>query len=117
MSKPTYLTGTSTLTASGLRSRATTSTEAGLRAVRLRSSQDSVSPESMMSSTMSTCWPAMSRSRSLRMRTTPELAVAPAYELTAMNSIVEGRSSARARSDMNIAAPLSTPTSNGSRPA
>ena len=39
------------------------------------------------------------------------------YELTAMNSMVEELSSARARSIMNIAAPLSTPTSNSSRPA
>ena len=34
-----------------------------------------------------------------------------------MNSIVDGRSSARARSDMNMTAPLSTPTSSGSRSA
>ena len=32
-----------------------------------------------------------------------------------MNSMGEGRSRARARSDMNIAAPLRTPTSTGSR--
>ncbi len=42
----------------------------------VRSSQDSVSPESMMSSTMTTRRPVMSRSRSLRMRTTPDEEVA-----------------------------------------
>ena len=68
-------TGTSTLTASGLRSSATTSIEPGWRLRRFFSSHDSVRPESMMSSTISTCWPAMSRSRSLRIRTTPEVVV------------------------------------------
>ncbi len=72
MSKPTSRTSTSILTASGLRSRVTTSSEAGLRVLRLRISHDSVRPESMMSSTISTWRPAMSLSRSLRMRTTPE---------------------------------------------
>ena len=38
--------------------------------------QDRVSPESMMSSTMRTCRPVMSVSRSLRMRTTPDDVVA-----------------------------------------
>src|SRR6478672_372237 len=71
MSKPTYSTVTSTLIASGLRSNATTRTEAGLRLCRFFSSHDKVRPESMMSSTMSTCCPAISRSRSLRIRTTP----------------------------------------------
>ena len=78
MSNPTYFTGTSTLAASGLRSRAQTSTLAGLRERMLRSSQFSVRPESMMSSTTSTCRPSISRSRSLRIRTTPlELVLLP----------------------------------------
>ncbi len=42
------------------------------RVARLRSSHDSVSPESTMSSTISTSRSLMSRSRSLRMRTTPD---------------------------------------------
>src|SRR5665647_891328 len=54
MSNPTYLTSTGTLAASGLRSIAATATDAGPRLVRFEYSQDSVSPESMMSSTMST---------------------------------------------------------------
>src|SRR6478736_4949601 len=89
MSKPTYSTVTSTLIASGLRSSATTRTEAGLRLCRFFSSQDKVRPESMMSSTMRTCCPAISRSRSLRIRTTPDEVVDDPYELTAMNSIVD----------------------------
>ena len=43
------------LRGSGLRSSAATSTDAGPRVRRFDSSQDRVSPESMMSSTMSTC--------------------------------------------------------------
>ena len=50
------------------------------------SSHDRVRPESMMSSTISTWRPVMSRSRSLRIRTTPDDEVAEPYELTAMNS-------------------------------
>jgi hypothetical protein len=61
------------LAASDLRSRETISIEAGARDWRFFSSQDRVSPESMMSSTTSTCSPEMSRSRSLRMRTTPDV--------------------------------------------
>ena len=68
-------TGMSTLTTSGLRSSVQISTEAGLRDSRLALIHDSVRPESMMSSTMSTWRPVMSVSRSLRMRTTPELFV------------------------------------------
>ena len=58
--------------ASGLRSSVQISTEAGPRERRLDTSQDSVRPVSMMSSTISTCRPVMSVSRSLRIRTTPE---------------------------------------------
>jgi hypothetical protein len=76
MSKPTYRTGTSTCTASGFRSSVHTSSEAGWRERRLPRSQDRVRPESMMSSTIRTSRPAMSRSRSLRMRTTPDEDVA-----------------------------------------
>ncbi len=70
-----------------------------------------------MSSTMSTWRPVRSRSRSLRMRTTPLVWVALPYDETAMKSISTGRSMARARSDRKKHAPLSTPTSSGGRPA
>ena len=60
------------MAASGLRRSVQTSTEAGPREPRFAMSQDRVRPESTMSSTISTCLPVMSRSRSLRMRTTPE---------------------------------------------
>jgi hypothetical protein len=56
----------------------------------------------------------MSRSRSLRIRTTPDEEVADPYELTAMNSICTGTESARARSVMNMTAPFSTPTNTRS---
>src|SRR5664280_1810568 len=84
--------------ASRLRSSAQISTDAGPRERTLRSSQDNVRPESIMSSTIKTCWPAMSRSRSLRIRTTPEDDVAEPYDATAMKSIVTGTVSFRARS-------------------
>ena len=58
--------------ASGLRSSVHTSTDAGPRERRFSTSHESVSPESMMSSTMSTRRPASSVSRSFRMRTTPD---------------------------------------------
>jgi hypoxanthine phosphoribosyltransferase len=58
--------------ASGLRSIVAISTVAGPRLRRFASSHDSVRPESMMSSTTSTCRPVRSASRSLRMRTTPD---------------------------------------------
>ncbi len=58
-----------------MRSRVAIRTEAGPREPRLALSHDRVRPESMMSSTMSTCLPVRSVSRSLRMRTTPEEAV------------------------------------------
>src|SRR3954468_11715952 len=113
-----YFTGTSRFKASGLRSNAQTSTDAGPRDFKLRRSQDSVSPESMMSSTSNTSRPAMSRSRSFMMRTTPEDDVAPPYDDTAMKSIVTiADVSARDRSAMTMQAPLSTPTSSTSRPA
>jgi hypothetical protein len=56
----------------------------------------------------------MSRSRSLRIRTTPDDEVDDPYELTAMNSSCTGSGRARARSVMNITAPLRTPTSSRS---
>ena len=68
-----------------------------------------------MSSTMSTCRPVRSMSRSLTMRTTPLVRVADPYDDTAMKSNSTGRSIARARSLMNMNAPLSTPTSSGGR--
>ncbi len=50
------------------------------------------------------------------MRTTPDELVAEPYELTAMNSSCTGSGSARARSVMNITAPLRTPMSSRSEP-
>ena len=50
-------------------------------------------------------------------RTTPLVRVADPYDDTAMKSNSTGRSIARARSLMNMNAPLSTPTSSGGRPA
>ncbi len=67
-----------------------------------------------MSSTISTCRPAMSLSRSLRIRTTPDDDVDEPYELTAMNSIWVGIGRARAKSVMKKIAPLRTPTSSRS---
>ena len=71
----------------------------------------------MMSSTTRTCLPSTSRSRSLRIRTTPELLVLLPYDDTAMNSIDTGVCMARARSAMIMTAPFRTPTSSTSRPA
>ena len=51
----------------------------------------------MMSSTTSTCRPSMERSRSLRMRTTPDDEVDEPYEETAMNSIDDGDGAAPGR--------------------
>ena len=68
-----------------------------------------------MSSTTITCRLAMSRSRSLRMRTTPDDVARCPYDEIAMNSTSTGRDcrpSARAKSAMNMNAPLSTPTSS-----
>ena len=67
-----------------------------------------------MSSRITTLRPAMSRSRSLRMRTTPDDDVDDPYDETAMNSICAGTGSARAKSVMKKTAPLSTPTSSRS---
>ncbi len=68
----------------------------GSREPRFDISQDSVRPESMMSSTIRTCLPLMSVSRSLRMRTTPEDWVPAPYEETAIQSMVTGGWTARA---------------------
>jgi len=91
--------------------------DAGPRERRLPASQDKVSPESTMSSTMSTCRPVMSVSRSFRIRTTPEDLVPEPYEEIAIQSIWTGRCMARDRSAMTMTAPFSTPTSSRSRPA
>ena len=56
-------------------SRAQTSSEPGFRAVSVRSRYCRVRPESMMSSTISTSRFSIGASRSLRIRTTPELSV------------------------------------------
>ncbi len=90
MSKPTHSTSMATLAASGLRSRVQIFNESGSREPRLEISQDKVSPESMMSSTMRTCLPLMSVSRSLRIRTTPEDWVPAPYDDTAIQSMVTG---------------------------
>src|SRR5665809_123609 len=76
ISKPTYRTGTSISRRSGFVKSVITSSDAGLRALRLRIRYERVSPESMMSSTTSTSLPATLMSRSLRIRTTPEETVA-----------------------------------------
>src|SRR6478735_6766195 len=117
MSKPTHSTSIATLAASGLRSRVHTLSEAGSREPRLEISQDRVRPESMMSSTIRTCRPLMSVSRSLRIRTTPDDWVPAPYEDTAIQSMVTGEASARARSAITITAPLRTPTMSRSLPA
>ena len=70
-----------------------------------------------MSSTISTSRSLMSRSRSLRIRTTPDDDVDEPYELTAMNSSWVGSGMARARSVTNMTAPLSTVTSSRSSPS
>src|SRR5690606_1632249 len=117
MSNPTHSTSMATLAASGLRSSVHTLREAGSREPRLEISQDRVSPESMMSSTIRTCRPLMSVSRSLRIRTTPEDWVPAPYDDTAIQSMVTGVDSARARSAITITAALSTPTISRSLPA
>src|SRR3954453_11924501 len=117
MSKPTHSTSMATFAASGLRSRVHTLSDSGSREPRLDSSQDSVTPESMMSSTIRTCLPLMSGTRSLRIRTTPEDWVPAPYGDSAIQSIVTGLDSVRARSAMTITAPLRTPTISRSLPA
>src|SRR3954451_11527158 len=117
MSKPTHSTSMATFAASGLRSRVQIFSDSGSREPRLEISQDSVRPESMMSSTIRTCLPLMSVSRSLRIRTTPEDWVPAPYDDTAIQSIVTGVDSVRARSAMTITAPLRTPTISRSLPA
>lgn len=59
----------------------------------------------------------MSVSRSLRIRTTPEDWVPAPYDETAIQSMVTGVDSARARSAITITAPLRTPTMSRSLPA
>ncbi|CFS16454.1 Uncharacterised protein [Mycobacterium tuberculosis] len=58
----------------------------------------------------------MSRSRSLRIRTTPDEDVDDPYELTAMNSNWVGTGIARARSVTKSTAPFSTVISSRSWP-
>ena len=76
-----------------------------------------VNPESTMSSTMRTSRPVMSRSRSFRMRTTPDDLVPEPYDEIAIQSCSTGRLSRRLRSAITMTAPFRTPTSSGSRPA
>src|SRR5580693_8838453 len=90
MSKPVYATSTCICADPGLRSMAHTASEAGARDCRLPASHDRVRPESTMSSTMSTCRPVMSVSRSFRIRTTPEDLVPEPYEEIAIQSIWTG---------------------------
>ena len=54
--------------------------------------------------------PETSRSRSFRIRTTPEDVVDEPYELHAMNSMVDGRSSARGESAARAAPAMVAPT-------
>jgi hypothetical protein len=68
-------------------------------------------PESRMSSTMRTCLPVMSASRSLRMRTTPGGLGARAVGRDRHPVHVDARGSARMRSAITMTAPLRTPTS------
>jgi len=117
MSNPTYRTSTLTFAASGLRRSVATSTDAAPRLRRFPSSQDSVSPESMMSSTMRTLRPWMSVPRSFRIRTTPEERVPEPYDETAIQSMRAFVCSLRARSAIAMTAPLSTPTRRRSLPA
>ena len=70
-----------------------------------------------MSSTISTCLPVRSVSRSLRICTTPLDFVPAPYDDTAIQSIVMSRVSMRAKSLITMTAPLSTPTSSRSRPS
>src|SRR3954466_9523250 len=117
ISKPVKRMGSSTLRREGLVSRAQTSSEAGLRAPRLRMRYCSVRPESTMSSTISTSRPSIGVSRSLRIRTTPLESVAEPYDETAMKSPAHGIEIWRMRSARKNTAPLSTPMSSRSRSA
>ncbi len=117
MSQPTYLTSTGIVSASGLRSSVQISTLAGRREERFEVSQDRVRPVSMISSTMTTCRPEMSVSRSLRMRTTPLDLVPEPYDDTAIQSISRCRRKLRARSAITITAPRRTPTMRRSWPS
>ena len=108
-------TSRSTSRRAGFVSSAHTSSDCGPRASSVRSRYESVSPESTMSSTTSTLRPAIGASRSLRMRTTPELSVPDPYELIAMKSHSLETVSRRIRSPRKKTAPLSTPISSRSR--
>lgn len=70
-----------------------------------------------MSSTISTSRPAMSVSRSLRIRTTPDDLVPMPYEETAIQSMVTLECSVRARSAITMTAPFRTPTISRSFPS
>ena len=65
---------------------------------------------SMMSSTMRTSSPSIEEERSLRMRTWPDVSVAPPYEETSMRSMRTGSEMERIRSAMKGRAPLRTLT-------
>jgi hypothetical protein len=71
MSQPTYFGSTGMARASGLRNNVAISTLAALRLDSELTSHDKVRPVSMISSTIRTCRPVMSVSRSLSKRTTP----------------------------------------------
>jgi hypothetical protein len=100
-----------------LRSIVQISTDAGPRELRFDTSHERVRPVSMMSSTMSTCRPLMSVSRSLRIRTTPEDFVPEPYDDTAIQSISTCRPKALARSAITMTAPRRTPTMRISLPS
>ena len=94
----------------GFSSSAHTLSEAGWRARRLSRRNFIVSPVSMMSSTTTTCLPAIGLVTSEVMRTSPVVSVPPWYEDTPSISTVSGRSMARARSVTKKTEPLSTPS-------
>ena len=71
----------------------------------------------MISSTMITCRPEMSVSRSLRIRTTPLDLVPEPYDDTAIQSISRCRWKLRARSAITMTAPRRMPTISRSLPS
>ena len=71
----------------------------------------------MISSTITTCRPLMSVSRSLRIRTTPLDFVPEPYDEIAIQSISMWRVKLRARSAITITAPRRMPTISRSWPS
>ena len=101
----------------GLVSSVQISSDAGSRDARFFRRYESVSPESITSSTTSTWRPAIGMSRSFRIRTTPDECVEDPYDDTAMKSSSHGTVRCRSRSAMKKTAPFSTPITSISRPS